>query len=40
LHLHRIAVQSMYMTSGKASAMIDAKLPQNQKRELASRLNG
>jgi hypothetical protein len=40
LHLHRIAVQSIYMTNGKASAMIDAKLPQNQKRELASRLNG
>ena len=40
LHLHRVAIQSVYMTNGKASTMIDVKLSQNQKRELASRLNG
>lgn len=40
LHLHNVAVQSIYMTSGKASAMIDAKLAKPHKIELVSRLNG
>lgn len=38
--LHTKAVQEVFMSNGKASTMIDVRLPKIQKQELINRLNG